>query len=61
MFSIGVCAVARPWEALVIGGIGGALALVCVHILDRLKIDDPVGASSVHGACGIWVRNVQIL
>ncbi|XP_062583260.1 putative ammonium transporter 3 [Saccostrea cucullata] len=50
----GACAVIRPWEALVVGALGGALSLMSIHVLDKLKIDDPVGASSVHGTCGIW-------
>ncbi|XP_019929609.3 putative ammonium transporter 3 [Magallana gigas] len=50
----GACAVIHPWEALIVGAIGGALAILSCHILDRLRIDDPVGASSVHGACGVW-------
>lgn len=52
---VGACAVIHPWEALIVGAIGGALAILSCHILDRLRIDDPVGASSVHGACGVWV------
>lgn len=49
------CAVIQPWEAVVIGGIGGILAIFSVRLMDRLHIDDPVGAVSVHGTCGIWV------
>lgn len=52
---IGSCAVIHPWEALVVGALGGAFAILSTHVLDRLKIDDPVGASSVHGTCGVWV------
>jgi len=48
------CAVVRPWESIVIGFIGGALAVGSTRLLDRLKIDDPVGAVSVHGISGIW-------
>lgn len=43
-----------PWEAAVIGFIGGGLVVFGVVLLDRLKIDDPVGAVSVHLICGIW-------
>lgn len=50
----------HPWEALIVGAIGGALAILSCHILDRLRIDDPVGASSVHGACGVWVCNDRL-
>ena len=37
-----------------IGLIAGALVVVSILALDKLKIDDPVGAVSVHGVCGIW-------
>jgi Amt family ammonium transporter len=48
------CAFVEPWAALVIGGIGGYLAVRGVEILDKLQIDDPVGAVPVHGFCGVW-------
>jgi Amt family ammonium transporter len=42
-------------SAIVIGGIGGALVVLSVVFIDHtLKIDDPVGAISVHGVCGAW-------
>ena len=41
-------------EALVIGAVAGALCLLAVVALDKLKIDDPVGAFPVHGVCGVW-------
>ena len=40
--------------ATVIGAIGGVLVVFSILSLDRLKIDDPVGAISVHGVVGIW-------
>lgn len=41
--------------ALLTGAIGGAIVFGSIIVLDRyLKIDDPVGAISVHGVCGIW-------
>lgn len=41
--------------SLVIGLIGGILVVVSIVALDKyLKVDDPVGAISVHGTCGIW-------
>lgn len=40
--------------AWVVGFIGGTIVVFSVAILDSLLIDDPVGAFSVHGACGIW-------
>ncbi|GAB4187452.1 MAG: ammonium transporter [Phycisphaeraceae bacterium] len=43
------------WEALIIGAVAGVLVYFAVIIFDRvLKIDDPVGATSVHLVCGIW-------
>jgi len=48
------CAVVRPWESIVIGFIGGLVAVGGTRLLDRLHIDDPVGAVSVHGLAGIW-------
>lgn len=50
------CAVVQPWEAFIIGAIGGLIAVVGVIMFDKLKIDDPVGAISVHGLSGIWVN-----
>ncbi|MBM5817759.1 MAG: ammonium transporter [Cyanobacteria bacterium K_Offshore_surface_m2_239] len=40
--------------AWVVGFISGVLVVFSVMIVDSLKIDDPVGAFSVHGTCGIW-------
>lgn len=44
----------EPWLAIVIGIIGGVLVVLAVLAIDRIKLDDPVGALSVHGICGIW-------
>lgn len=41
-------------SALVIGGVAGALVVFGIVLLDKLKIDDPVGAFPVHGMCGVW-------
>lgn len=41
-------------QAALIGGVGGVLVVFSILSLDKLKIDDPVGAISVHGAGGIW-------
>ncbi len=40
--------------AVIIGLIAGALVVFSILLLDRIRIDDPVGAISVHGICGIW-------
>ncbi|MAL38500.1 MULTISPECIES: ammonium transporter [Thalassospira] len=41
-------------SAIIIGAIGGILVVIAVPLLDKLKIDDVVGAVSVHLVCGIW-------
>lgn len=41
-------------ESLVIGAIAGVLVMAAIMLLDKLKIDDPVGAFPVHGVCGVW-------
>lgn len=49
------CDVVSPIGALVIGVIGGITVVLSVLLIDRvLKVDDPVGAVSVHGVCGAW-------
>ena len=48
------CAVVDPWAAIVIGGVAALVVLIGVEALDRLHIDDPVGAVSVHGFAGLW-------
>ncbi|BCB09679.1 ammonium transporter [Vreelandella venusta] len=40
--------------AAVIGAVGGLIVVVAIVTLDKLKLDDPVGAISVHGVVGIW-------
>ncbi|MEQ5800572.1 ammonium transporter [Halomonas sp. H10-9-1] len=40
--------------AALIGAVGGAIVVAAIVALDKLKIDDPVGAISVHGVVGIW-------
>ena len=42
------------WQSIVIGGVGGVLVAVSIPLLDRLKIDDVVGAIPAHLVCGIW-------
>ena len=48
------CGTVNPFGSLVIGGIAGVLVVFAVLFIDRIHIDDPVGAVSVHGVCGIW-------
>ncbi|UOD51616.1 ammonium transporter [Orrella daihaiensis] len=43
-----------PLAATLIGAVGGVLVVFSIIALDKMKIDDPVGAISVHGVVGIW-------
>ena len=43
-----------PVWAMLIGAFGGLIVVASIVLLDKLRIDDPVGAISVHGTCGIW-------
>ena len=43
-----------PLAATIIGAVGGLLVVAAIIFIDKLKIDDPVGAISVHGVNGIW-------
>lgn len=42
------------WSSIIIGFIAGILVVFSVYFFDKIKIDDPVGATSVHLVCGIW-------
>lgn len=44
----------EPWAAVLMGAIGGVIVVFSILFLDKIKIDDPVGAISVHGTVGIW-------
>jgi Amt family ammonium transporter len=48
------CAQVTPVGALFIGAVGGVIVVLGALLLDRLRIDDPVGAVPVHGMNGIW-------
>ena len=43
-----------PWAAVIVGAIAGVIVVLSIIFFDSIKIDDPVGAISVHGVCGIW-------
>ena len=43
-----------PLQATLIGAIGGALVVFSIVFMDKIKVDDPVGAISVHGVVGLW-------
>ena len=43
-----------PSDAIIIGAIAGSLIVFAVSFIDKLKLDDPVGAIAVHLICGVW-------
>ena len=44
-----------PWAAVVIGALAAPIMMASVAVIEKVfKIDDPVGAVSVHGTCGLW-------
>ncbi|CAP21946.2 Protein CBR-AMT-3 [Caenorhabditis briggsae] len=49
-----ICAVSRPWHALVIGSISSVFSIAILPVLDRLHIDDPVGIVPIHLTSSIW-------
>jgi Amt family ammonium transporter len=48
------CANVSPASSVIIGAIAGVLVVISVLFIDKIKIDDPVGAVSVHGVNGAW-------
>ena len=48
------CANVSPTSSVIIGAIAGVIVVLSVMLIDRVHIDDPVGAVSVHGVCGAW-------
>ena len=48
------CANVSPTSAILIGTVSGMLVVLSVLLFERIRIDDPVGAISVHGVCGAW-------
>jgi len=48
------CAFVAPWAAIVIGAVAGVVVVAGVALLDRIRVDDPVGAVPVHGMNGLW-------
>ena len=43
-----------PGAAIIVGAIAGVIVVFSIIFFDKIKVDDPVGAISVHGVCGIW-------
>jgi ammonium transporter, Amt family len=48
------CANVTPGASIMIGLVAGLLVVISVMFFDKIKVDDPVGAISVHGVCGAW-------
>ncbi|MBW2645455.1 MAG: ammonium transporter [Deltaproteobacteria bacterium] len=48
------CASVTPLSSVIIGALAGVIVVLSVLFFDRIKVDDPVGAISVHGVCGAW-------
>jgi len=48
------CGFIAPLPAVIIGFVAGFIVILVAELIDKLRIDDPVGAFAVHGACGIW-------
>ncbi len=48
------CGFVAPWAAVLIGFVAAAVAVVAVPLVERLGIDDPIGAVAVHGLAGVW-------
>ena len=48
------CGAVGPISSVIIGGVGGLLVVFSVLFFDKVRVDDPVGAISVHGVVGIW-------
>lgn len=48
------CSAVDPWAAFIIGLIAGILVVVAVEFIDKIHVDDPVGAVAVHGVCGLF-------
>jgi len=48
------CAFVAPWAAIVIGFVAGVIVVVGSLLVERVGIDDPVGALAAHGMAGVW-------
>ncbi|MGD9243721.1 MAG: ammonium transporter [Desulfobacterales bacterium] len=48
------CATVTPMSSVIIGAAAGVIVVLSVLFFDRIRVDDPVGAISVHGVCGAW-------
>ncbi|XP_011506354.1 PREDICTED: putative ammonium transporter 3 [Ceratosolen solmsi marchali] len=50
----GGCFLYKAWESILIGMIGGFMTCFTMPLLDKMGVDDPVGASATHGISGFW-------
>lgn len=50
----GICALARPWEGILIGLFGGMFACLLSDAMIKLKIDDPVNCVATHAGAAVW-------
>jgi Amt family ammonium transporter len=48
------CAFVSPWAAIVIGLVAGAIVVLGVLLVEKIGIDDPIGALAAHGMAGVW-------
>ena len=48
------CGFVAPWAAVLIGAVAAAVAVWGIGLVERLGIDDPIGAVAVHGMAGVW-------
>ncbi len=48
------CATVSPFSSIIIGAVAGTIVVLSVLFFDKIKVDDPVGAISVHGVNGAW-------
>jgi Amt family ammonium transporter len=48
------CGFVAPWAAVLIGLVAGFIAVAGVLLVERIGIDDPIGAVAVHGCAGVW-------
>ncbi|KAF8362239.1 amt-3 [Pristionchus pacificus] len=49
-----LCAVSRPWHALIIGSVSAGFSIAVLPLLDKFKVDDPVGIVPIHLTSSIW-------
>jgi Amt family ammonium transporter len=48
------CAFVAPWAALLIGFVAGIIVVLGALVVERIRVDDPIGAIAAHGMAGVW-------